>query len=65
MKGSHVVVSDYMQHDKTGYIIFMDEILSSKPEGVDEVKGPVDGIGTALKRSATGESKEMLYQWCC
>ena len=46
---SHVVVSDYMQHNKTSAVIFTDKILAKLPDDVTEVKIWTDGPASQFK----------------
>ena len=46
---SHVVVSDYMQHNKTSAVIFTDKILAKLPDDVREVKIWTDGPASQFK----------------
>ena len=57
--GGPSVHSDYMRHEKTG-CIFMDEILSSIPEGVDEVRVWTDGPASQFKSKFVMAATKLL-----
>jgi len=61
---SHVVVSDYMAHNKTSAVIFAGEILAKLPEGVTEEKIWTDGPASQFKNKYIIAAMKELSRNC-
>jgi len=57
---SHVVVSDYMHHNKTSAVIFTGEVLAKLPHDVTEVKIWTNGPANQFKKAQASSRTSML-----